>query len=984
MEPSQSKIIGGGNVYRVLFLILLLFSNFFFIGIDAAKADVGTGQIQLTNDGTNYTVENEYYRAVIPAAGQTASGIVRFLYIKKADGSWSNNLIDNANYGSAGYGLGYLEGKGDATSNDSIGLSGNATINVQLNSSTTVQIHSTGTIGGVSYSEIWTFWAAKPYFQSDASAVRTGSGVLSNQFQFCDMINRNLTTNQFLVDQTGSIVPVSTRVYQQINSPELNVFPWHNWQFPTESVSLGAIFTNVDDNGDHLGIVDETGDQPFEYQLDFELGGGYMGSPVNTGDTRSATTIYYTANQATNTNIASFAQASYQNATSTVTSNSSFQAAQFINNPLGQASSTGSALLNAPYFLVRQNSENSSVFRSAYPQYQTSVYGPLYGTLQAAHAGVEDYQDKLQFSLNYDNNSTTYTYGTTTASNAINGPSTSIQYAATSSDGIVSYNSVFTTWNDSDKLDIAGTASNATSSSSIKDIYLQIASEVATTTFNAVSALPTSSITGTLGTSDNLWTTYNGYGYPSLIYRDNQEHVPPVAIPITLPNNTYHVIASVQQRAEGAITYQYSTDGITYIPFTVPQGSVTAPYTVDLGTMSVNGQFWIEDDGSASTGINGWAGWNSVTIGSGIISLGSNVYDMPLTDPMYGQMGIAFKINSPAVANVTYAGSNLDLFLYSSSTAQTLGTFNYPFDITIWPHKGWLASASEFTPLHSQASLTYDKRTPYIPNGIHLGRSNSIYTGGAISYSADPYSSATIVNMTITPLQGIASTTINTWTTASKIWTEADTVSTDRVVHTVGDLSPNTNYQFKLDGVASTTAISGGSCVNGICLSDSSGSLTFTYLGGYSTHTFELDTYPPPTPITTSNSAVQSSPGAISPIYNLAVPLMQNPLPVATVTSTTPVSTPLPSGVQTALQTGNSYTFLKNLQYRSTNVDVLQLQKYLNAHGFVLAQSGAGSPRNETNYFGTKLYAALVKFQKSNGLPATGYFGPLTRAVVNK
>ena len=28
-------------------------------------------------------------------------------------------------------------------------------------------------------------------------------------------------------------------------------------------------------------------------------------------------------------------------------------------------------------------------------------------------------------------------------------------------------------------------------------------------------------------------------------------------------------------------------------------------------------------------------------------------------------------------------------------------------------------------------------------------------------------------------------------------------------------------------------------------------------------------------------------------------------------------------------------------------------------------------------------YAALIKFQEAHGLPATGYFGPLTRAAIN-
>lgn len=62
--------------------------------------------------------------------------------------------------------------------------------------------------------------------------------------------------------------------------------------------------------------------------------------------------------------------------------------------------------------------------------------------------------------------------------------------------------------------------------------------------------------------------------------------------------------------------------------------------------------------------------------------------------------------------------------------------------------------------------------------------------------------------------------------------------------------------------------------------------------------------------------------------------------------------------------------------------DILALQQWLNANGYPLAQSGVGSPGQETDIFGPHTYRALLKFQAAHDLPQTGYFGPLTRAAI--
>ncbi len=77
-----------------------------------------------------------------------------------------------------------------------------------------------------------------------------------------------------------------------------------------------------------------------------------------------------------------------------------------------------------------------------------------------------------------------------------------------------------------------------------------------------------------------------------------------------------------------------------------------------------------------------------------------------------------------------------------------------------------------------------------------------------------------------------------------------------------------------------------------------------------------------------------------------------------------------------------STSFSKNYRLWDRSEEVRRLQKFLNGNGFILAQTGAGSPGNETLVFGLRTYRAVVKFQLAEGLPATGFFGPLTRAAL--
>lgn len=75
---------------------------------------------------------------------------------------------------------------------------------------------------------------------------------------------------------------------------------------------------------------------------------------------------------------------------------------------------------------------------------------------------------------------------------------------------------------------------------------------------------------------------------------------------------------------------------------------------------------------------------------------------------------------------------------------------------------------------------------------------------------------------------------------------------------------------------------------------------------------------------------------------------------------------------------GSSYTFNNDLTIGSTGADVTALQSKLVEAGFLTMPAGTAM-----GYFGSLTAAGVKAWQASVGLPATGYFGPMSRAKLN-
>jgi len=138
----------------------------------------------------------------------------------------------------------------------------------------------------------------------------------------------------------------------------------------------------------------------------------------------------------------------------------------------------------------------------------------------------------------------------------------------------------------------------------------------------------------------------------------------------------------------------------------------------------------------------------------------------------------------------------------------------------------------------------YEYQPPYIMGTDALPQTGAlrIYGNGKYRYTTATSSAAT-TTLTVTPVGGFGTGNyaqwmdigVTTWHTSgdfAKTWTESSPIATS-TVHTVGNLNPTDLYNVAIDGATPYTQVR----------ADNTGTITFTYTGGYSTHTFSITKY---------------------------------------------------------------------------------------------------------------------------------------------
>ncbi len=303
-------------------------------------------------------------------------------------------------------------------------------------------------------------------------------------------------------------------------------------------------------------------------------------------------------------------------------------------------------------------------------------------------------------------------------------------------------------------------------------------------------------------------------------------------------------------------------------------------------------------------------------------------------------------------------------------------------------------SAATVTPV-SASTTAASSATGSLCTGLNCPVEGTVIAAPTASVAAGTYTSTQSVTLTATGSNSIHYTTDGTTPTCSTGTTYSSAISisssaTVKAIACYANSNTSDVASFAYTISIPVTVTTGNSNAGG-----GGGGGGGSYIAPITTTpaatTPTTTTTPTPTPTTTPTTTTGTSSvlrQQQTQLLNLLILQLQTLLIQAKTQGIT-----LPAGTEAVIgalptpatpSTPATGAFTRDLQVGSVGADVKQLQIYLNTNGFRITASGPGSPGNETNLFGNLTKAALSRLQVANEIsPASGYFGPKTRAYIN-
>ncbi len=335
----------------------------------------------------------------------------------------------------------------------------------------------------------------------------------------------------------------------------------------------------------------------------------------------------------------------------------------------------------------------------------------------------------------------------------------------------------------------------------------------------------------------------------------------------------------------------------------------------------------------------------------------------------------------------------------TTAISTTTPTIPDPATPTASPDAGTYASAQSVT-LSSNDSTSIRYATDATPSDCSSG---TLYSGAiTVSSTQTIYTRACSTLSTLAPTASFAYT-INTSSGGSSsnesstpvtgggiLWSNNQTPSFPAIV------GQNTIYDFSINNGATITTSPEVTVKFSATSANASG-----YLLGLDSSFNNAKASPlvPSTTFTLPNKpGVYTLYARYNTIFGTYSPIISKTItydPTGSTIAITPVVTEPQTKPQAQQSTTLSepFTFLKTLKLGDTDEGVFHLQRFLNGYSFPIARSGAGSPGNESTYFGQRTRSALIRFQEAYKTQlltpydlkkGTGILGPLTRELINK